>query len=349
MRISTRIDYSGGFKESVDEIVEYEQAGLDIAWIAEAYGFDGVSLMGYTAAKTDSITIGSGILPIYTRTPTLLAMTAAGLDALSDGRFILGMGVSGPQVIEGFHGVPFDAPISRTREVIEICRKVWKRDEPVTYNGDYYQLPLPEDEGKGLGKPLKLIAHPVRDRIPITVAALGEQNVRMTAKKADAWMPTLYWPEKASDIWGQPLEEGKQKRDSDLGSLDVVAGGMAAIGEDVEELRDFGRPYVALYVGGMGSKEENFYNDLFCRYGFEQEANEIQNLYLDGKKEEAQAKVPDEFLEATNLIGPESYVRERLQAYKESGVTILDVIPLGDSLEDRARTLGRLKEMAAGL
>jgi len=345
LRICTRLDYAGGFKDAVEDIVEYERAGLDVVWIAEAYGFDGVSLMGYTAAKTESVTIGSGILPIYTRTPTLLAMTAAGLDALSEGRFHLGIGVSGPQVIEGFHGVPFDAPISRTREVIEICRKVWRR-ERVTHDGEYYRLPLPKDRGKGLGKPLKLITHPVRDRIPITVASLGEQNVRMTAEMAEGWMPTLYWPEKAMDIWGDSIEEGQQNRDDDLGTLDIVAGGMVAIGEDLEHLRDLARPYVALYVGGMGSREENFYNDLFRRYGFEEEAREIQDLYLDGQKEEAAAAIPDAFLEATSLIGPESHVRERIRAYKESGVTILDVQPVADTLEERTRLVGRVKEMA---
>ncbi len=348
MRICTRLDYAGGFKDAVDDIVEYEQAGLDVVWIAEAYGFDGVSLMGYTAAETESVTIGSGILPIYSRTPTLTAMTAAGLDALSEGRFHLGIGVSNPQVIEGFHGVPFDAPISRTREVIEICRKVWRR-ERVTHDGDYYQLPLPEDEGKGLGKPLKLITHPERERIPITVAALGEQNVTMTAEVAEGWMPTLYWPDRAMDIWGDPLEAGKQNRDDELGSLDIVAGGMLAIGDDVEELRDLARPYVALYVGGMGSRDENYYNDLFRRYGFEEEAETIQNLYLDGQKEEAAAAVPDEFLEKSNLIGPESFVEERLRAYRESGVTVLDVQPVADTLEERARLVGRVKEMVEGL
>lgn len=344
MRVSTRLEYAGDFKEPVDELVEYEQAGLDATWVPEAYGFDSVSLMGYIAAKTETVKIGSGILPIYSRTPALIAMTAAGLDTLSEERFILGMGVSGPQVIEGFHGVPFDRPITRTRELIEICRKVWKR-EPLDYDGDCYQLPLPEDEGKGMGKPLKMITEPSREDIPIVVASLGEQNVRMTAQIADGWMPTFYWPEKASDVWGDALQDGKAERDPELDDLEIVAGGRVAIGEDVEEYREFARPQVALYVGGMGSREENFYNDLFKRYGFEEAAEEIQDLYLDGQKDEAASRVPEEFLEATSLIGPESYVKERISAFKESGVTILDIVPVGDTVQERAETIGKVKDL----
>jgi F420-dependent oxidoreductase-like protein len=330
MKLSTQLGYNKSLKETAQEAVRLEEAGIDLVWVAEAYGFDAVSLMGYLAAVTDRIEIASGILPVYTRTPTLLAMTAAGVDALSDGRAVLGLGASGPQVIEGFHGVPYDKPLTRTREVIEICREVWKR-ERVTYEGKAYTLPLPPEQGTGLGKPLKMITHPVREHIPIYVASLGPKNVEMTAEVADGWLPIFYVPEKASSVWGDDLARGAAKRSADLGPLEVVAGGMVAIGEEdeVKGIRDFARPMVALYVGGMGAKGKNFYNDLVKRYGYEEEAEKIQDLYLDGKKDEAAALVPDELLEATSLCGPEGYIKERLAAYQEAGVTNLNVTPVG--------------------
>ncbi|MEZ5177813.1 MAG: LLM class F420-dependent oxidoreductase [Acidimicrobiales bacterium] len=312
MQISMQLSYSGGFKESADTVAELERAGLDLVWVAEAYGFDGASLMGYIAAKTSTVQIASGILPIYTRTPTLLAMTAAGVDALSDGRCHLGLGASGPQVIEGWHGVPYSAPLGRTREIIEICRQVWAREDKLTHDGRFYHLPLPEGQGTGLGKPLKIIAHPVRSRIPIWIASLGPKNVSLTAEIAEGWMPILFDPAKPRDVWGDDLDAGAAKRDPELGTLQITAGGMLAVGDDVKGLLDFVRPMVALYVGGMGAKGKNFYNDLFRRYGFEQEAEQIQDLYLDGKKKEAAALIPTEFLEAISLVGPEGYVKERL-------------------------------------
>ena len=343
MKLGMQIDYSGGFKASAERVSSYEKAGLDIAWVAEAYGFDGPSFMGYLAASTETITIGAGILPIYTRTPTLMAMTAAGIDALSDGRFILGLGASGPQVIEGFHGVRYDAPLGRTREMIDICRAVWRR-ERVTYDGRYYQLPLPADQGTGLGKPLKIIARPVRDQIPIWVASLGPKNVAMTAEKADGWLPIFFVPERASDVWGADLAAGAQERDPELGPLEVAAGGVVAIGEDARGTEEMTRPMVALYVGGMGAKGRNFYNDLMCRYGYEAEAAEIQDLYLDGKKDEAAAKVPSEFLELTNLCGPAGFVKERLAAYAEAGVTVLNIVPIG---KDPLAIIEQVKEWTA--
>ncbi len=331
MRLSMQLSYAGGFKEAADQVATLEQAGLDMVWVAEAYGFDAPSLMGYLAARTETVEIASGILPIYTRTPTLLAMTAAGIDALSGGRCVLGLGASGPQVIEGFHGVPYDAPIGRTREIIEICRSVWRRDR-VTYDGRYYTLPLPADRGTGLGKPLKLITHPVRDRIPIYVASLGPKNVEATAELADGWLPLLFQPERANEVWGDDLAAGRARRHAELGPLEVVAGGMVAVVDDPDEasrLRDLGRPMAALYVGGMGARGRNFYNSLFRRYGYEAEAELIQDLYLSGRKAEAAAAVPAEFLEASSLIGPEGYVKERLAAYREAGVTVLNITPLG--------------------
>src|SRR5919106_2421437 len=204
MLLSTQLQYSDDPVQSAESVVAMEAAGLDVVWVAEAYSFDAVSLMGYLAARTERVQIGSGILPIYSRTPTLTAMTAAGVDALSDGRCILGLGASGPQVIEGFHGVPYDKPLGRTREIIDICRQVWRR-ERVEHEGVSYQIPLPEGQGTGLGKPLKLINHPVREQIPIYVASLGPKNVEMTAAKADGWLPLFYLPEKAEHVWGDDL------------------------------------------------------------------------------------------------------------------------------------------------
>lgn len=331
MKIGMQLQYSGGFKESAAQVAEFERAGLDIVWVAEAYGFDAPSFMGYLAARTETVQIAAGILPIYTRTPSLIAMTAAGIDAMSDGRCILGLGASGPQVIEGFHGIKYDAPIGRTRELIEICRLIWKREEKVTYDGKYYTLPLPPDQGTGLGKPLKIIAHPTRSAIPIYVASLGEKNVQMTAELANGWLPIFYLPEKAKDVWGADLDAGFAKRDDSLGPLEVVAGGVVSITDDPSSILDFGRGMAALYIGGMGARDRNFYNQLACRYGYEAEAKEIQDLYLDGKKQEAAAAVPTEFLELTNLVGPEGYVKERIAAFRESGVTVLNVVPIGEN------------------
>jgi F420-dependent oxidoreductase-like protein len=328
MRLSTQLNYAGNAADSAAQLRAMEAAGLDMVWVAEAYSFDAVSVMGYLAAKTDTVQIASGILPIYTRTPTLLAMTAASLDSLSNGRCVLGLGASGPQVIEGFHGLPYDRPLGRTREIIDICRQVWKR-ERVVYDGTSYHIPLPEGQGTGLGKPLKLINHPLREDIPIYVASLGPKNVEMTAEVANGWMPLFYLPEKAKDVWGADLAAGEAKRSADLPPLEVVAGSLLAIGDGAEKMREFARPMMALYVGGMGAKGKNFYNDLVCRYGYEKEAEQIQDLYLDGKKDEAAALIPDELLEKTTLCGPEGYVKERLAAFKESGTTVLNVTPLG--------------------
>ncbi|MER6945740.1 LLM class F420-dependent oxidoreductase [Nonomuraea sp. NPDC000554] len=346
MRIGMALNYSGGFKESVAELADYEKAGLDIVFVAEAYSFDAVSQMGYIAAKTERLEIASGILPIYSRTPTLLAMTAAGMDYVSDGRFTLGLGASGPQVIEGFHGVPYTAPLGRTREVIEICRKVWRR-ERLSHAGRHYTLPLPPDQGTGLGKPLKLINHPVRPRIPIVVAAIGPKNVELTAELAEGWEPIFYVPEKAADVWGPSLAAGKARRDPELGELDVIAQAPLAIGDDVSGLLEFGRPAAALYIGGMGAKGRNFYNDLARRYGYEKEAERIQDLYLEGKKEEAAALVPAELLERMSLIGSEGFVRDRIQAMRDSGVTTLNVTPLGATHEERVRLLEKVRALAS--
>jgi F420-dependent oxidoreductase-like protein len=347
MKIATMLSYAGGFKESARRVSEMEGAGLDMVWVAEAYGFDAPSLMGYLAALTERVEIASGILPIYTRTPALLAMTAAGVDALSGGRCHLGLGASGPQVIEGWHGVPYDAPIGRTREIISICRRIWAREEKLSHSGRYYNMPLPEGQGTGLGKPLKIIARPPRPRIPVWVAALGDKNVTMTAEVADGWLPMMFIPEKAKEIWGPALAEGFAKRDPSLGSLMLAAGGLLAIGEgdEVTALRDLSRPNLALYIGGMGARGRNFYNDLACRLGYEKEATEIQNLYLDGKKDEAAAMVPEELLRLTSLCGPASWVKERVAALAEAGVTHLQVAPIPTGEQTDASLVGELRAL----
>ena len=348
MKISMPLDYSGGFKASAQRVAELEKAGLDLVWVAEAYGFDAPSLMGYIAAQTTTVEIAAGILPIYTRTPTLIAQTAAGVDALSDGRCVMGLGASGPQVIEGWHGVPYDAPLGRTREIIEICRKVWAREDRLVHHGKYYSMPLPEGQGTGLGKPLKIITHPVRPRIPIWIASLGHKNVSLTAEVAEGWLPMLFLPERAKDVWGDDLAAGNAKRATDLGPLQIAAGGMLAIGEgdDVRNLRELIRPMVALYVGGMGAKGKNFYNSVVQRYGYESEAAEIQDLYLAGHKKEAAAKIPDALLDSLSLCGPKSYVAERLAAYAEAGVTHMQITPVPTGDQSIGDLVSLAKEMA---
>jgi len=348
MKISTMLGYAGGFEESVAEIVRLEREGLDAVWVAEAWGFDAVSLMGYLAARTERVQIASGILPIYTRTPSLLAMTAAGVDALSGGRAMLGLGASGPQVIEGWHGVSYDAPVTRLREIIQICRKVWRR-EKLVHEGRKYTIPLPADRGTGLGKPLKMITHPVRDDIPIAVAALGTKSVETTAELADAWLPVFWLAGKAQGRWGDALRAGTSRRDPARAPLEIYAGGMVGIGEGLESLRDAARPQMALYVGGMGAREKNFYNDVFASYGFEREARTIQDLYLAGKKREAEAAIPASFLEQTSLVGPPGFVRDRLAELRESGVTCLNVSFVGHTVDERIATLGRLQDLLATL
>jgi F420-dependent oxidoreductase-like protein len=345
VRIGIQASYSGGFRQTAAEIRDLESAGLDLAMVAEVYTFDAVSQLGYLAAVTERVELMSGIFPIYSRTPALTAMTAAGLDFVSGGRFTLGLGASGPQVIEGWHGVPYDAPLQRTREVVEICRQVWRR-ERLVHEGPKYTIPLPAEQGTGLGKPLKLINTPVRDRIPVLLAAIGPKNVELAAEIADAWEPIFFVPEKAQRVWGEALAAGRARRDPALGELQVVTGVPVAIGDDVEHLLAAVRPQLALYIGGMGARGKNFYNDHARRYGYEAEATLIQDLYLAGRKDEAAAAVPEELVRAASLIGPESYVAERIAAFREAGVTTLVLQPLDDSRESRLRTVEAMKRLA---
>jgi F420-dependent oxidoreductase-like protein len=339
MKLSMPLMYAGNPREAADQVVGLEKAGLDTVWVAEAYGFDSPTLMGYLAAKTETLEIGAGILNVFSRTPGALLQTAAGLDNVSGGRAVIGLGASGPQVIEGFHGLPYDKPLGRTREIIEILRAGLRR-EKLEHDG-IFKLPLPEGQGLGLGKPLKLLTKPERPAVPLWVAALGDKNVAMTAEVADGWLPFLFLPEKAQEVWGDALATGAAKRSADLAPLEISAGGMVAIGDDVKGMLDFMRPMYALYVGGMGARGKNFYNELACHYGYEKEAKEIQDLYLDGNKRDAEAKVPLEWLEAGNLVGPASYVKERIAAFQEAGVTSLQVSP---ATEDPAATIAQIKE-----
>ncbi len=342
MRITTSLNYSTDPPAAAEQARRLEAAGVDCIWVPEAYGFDAVSLLGYLAASTGTVQLASGILNTYSRTPALLAQTAAGLDSLSGGRFSLGLGASGPQVIEGFHGVPYDMPLTRMREIISICRMAWRR-EPLVHEGRAFTLPLPPDRGTGLGKALKIINHPVRDRIPIYIAALGQRSVEETAATTDGWLPFLVYPERMDRVWGEAVRAGLARRDPDLGPLDVVAGGLVAIGDDAAQYRDLARPMAALYIGGMGAREKNFYNDVCRDYGFPDEARAVQDAYLDGRRDDAAAALPAELVENTTLCGDEAYISDRLAAYREAGVTSLNVNPVGG---DPAAVLGRLRELA---
>lgn len=338
------IDFSGSFAQVAAEVADWERAGLDMVFIPESYTYDAVSLLGYLAARTASVQLASGVLQLYSRTPTLTAMTAAGLDYVSGGRFMLGLGASGPQVIEGFHGVPYDNPIGRTREIVEICRRVWRR-ERLEYHGEHYRVPLPPDAGTGLGKPLKLINHPVQERIPILLAALGPKNVALAAEIADGWQPLFFLPEHAEWVWGDALAAGAAHRDPALGALDVYAGPALAIGDNVEALCELVKPSLALYVGGMGAKGRNFYHALVTHYGYGAAADRIQELYLAGRKQEAARAVPDDLVRDLSLIGSAQFVKERIDAFRAAGVTVLNVVPLAATAAERLEQIERLRAL----
>jgi F420-dependent oxidoreductase-like protein len=332
MKLSTSIGFTGDPAKLAQRARDLESAGIDRLWGGEVYGFDLVSVLAYLAGQTERVELMTGILPVYSRSPALIAQTAATIDTLSRGRFVLGLGTSGPQVIEGWHGYPFAKPLGRTRDTIEICRKVWS-GERVAHEGKAFSLPLPEGEGTGLGKPLKLMDRPYRRQIPIVVASIGPRNVELTAELADGWQLIHFVPDRFEQVWGESLAAGLARRSEALGDLDIIAGGSVALGDGphVTEAREAARATIAFYVGGMGARSKNFYNDLFKRYGWEAEAEQIQELFLSGRRAEATAAVPDEYLDLSMLCGDEGYVRERLQVYKEVGVTHLNIEPRGEN------------------
>jgi F420-dependent oxidoreductase-like protein len=329
--------------EQLEMAREADRLGYDSVWAAEAYGNDAATVLAWLASNTQNTRIASGIFQIPARTPTMTAMTAATLDNISNGRFILGLGVSGPQVVEGWHGQPFEKPLKRTREYVDIVRKALAR-ETVSYDGDIYKLPRPN--GTGLGKPLKLIIKPVQERIPIYLAAIGPKNTALAAEIAEGWLPTLFAPEHL-DAFRPSLEEGAARGGRSPGDLDITPQTTLAIYDDVEHARDFMRPYLALYIGGMGARDKNFYSQLVTRYGYGDAAAEIQDLYLAGKQGDAMAKIPDDLIDKVALTGPKERVKERLEVYREAGVGTLLVTPAAANQEDRLRMMRDLAEIAA--
>lgn len=299
-----------------------EAAGFDSLWTAEAYGSDAVTTLTWLAAKTERIKVGTAIMQMTARVPAMTAMTAATIDLLTGGRMLLGIGASGPQVVEGWHGIAYGKPLARTREYVEILRTILKREVPLVHQGEYYQIPV--QGGTGLGKPLKLISHPLRSDIPIYLAAIGPKNVALAAEIADGWLPVFFSP-KRIHIFRESLDEGFAKRrdDKTADDFDIAPTVSVVIGDDVGACRHQVKPNLALYIGGMGARGKNFYNDLACRYGFAEAAEKIQDLYLSGKKAEAIAAVPDELVDEVALCGPKERLKEQLAMWQESGVKTL--------------------------
>ena len=316
--------YGSAIADNFTLIDRAEQLGYDSVWTAEAYGSDALTPLAWIAANTTRINVGSAVFQMPARTPAMTAMTAATLDEMSDGRFKLGLGVSGPQVVEGWHGRAFGKPLTVTREYVAIVRKILARDEPVSYDGSVYQLPYAGEDATGLGKPLKIMMRP-RPDIPIYIASIGPRNVELTAEIADGWLPIFYSPERSREAYAPLLEAGfaKSGEPDKAERFDVAPTVTALLTDDVEAGRLQMKPQLALYIGGMGAKGRNFYNDLTKRYGYEAEAEQIQDLYLDGKKMEATMAVPDTLVDEVTLVGSKERIRDRLDAWKESGVGTL--------------------------
>jgi len=323
------------WSEAADYVVEAERLGVDDVWSAEAWGHDAVTPLAFLAARTTRLRLGTGIMQAGTRTPALVAMTAMSLSAMSNHRFVLGLGVSGPQVIEGWHGIRFDRPVQRMREIIDIVRMA-ARGERVAYRGTIYELPLPGGEGKAL----RSGAPPVPP-IPIYLATLSPKSLELTGEIADGWLGTSFMPEHAR-VFFDSLAAGAARAGRKLTDLDLQAGGVAAFSDDVERLVSERKPGLAFTLGAMGSARHNFYNDAFRRAGYEDVAAEVQRLWLAGRREDAAARVPDEMALKTNLLGTEAMVRARIAAYRAAGVTTLRIEPAGRSLDERLRTLARV-------
>jgi F420-dependent oxidoreductase-like protein len=346
LRLGVHIGYWGlglSSTEQLELVQEAERLGYDSVWTAEAYGSDAVTILAWIAAQTERIKLGSAILQMPGRSPAMTAMTAATLDQLSGGRVLLGIGTSGPQVAEGWHGQRFGRQLQRTREYVDVVRMALRR-ERVEYRGETLELPLPD----GPGKALKLTIAPVQERIPIYIAAIGPKNTALTAEIADGWLPTLFSPEHVAAF--RPLLEEGFARAGDgksLAGFDIAPTVSVNVRDDRDAARDAMRPYLALYVGGMGSREQNFYNRLAQRYGFEDAAREVQDLYLEGRKDEAAAALPAELIDAVSLCGPADVVRERLAVFRDAGVGTLIVSPMAWSFEDRREQLRLVAELAA--
>ena len=328
----------GNWDEPSGYVVEAERLGVDFVWAAEAWGSDAVTPLAYLAAKTSKIMLGTGIIQAGTRTPALVAMTAMTLSALSNDRFVLGLGVSGPQVVEGWHGIPFKRPITRMREVIEIMRII-SRGERAEYKGRVYELPLPGGEGKALRSGME-----PRPNIPVYLATLSPKSLAMTGEIADGWIGTSFMPEHA-DVFFEPIAEGAKRAGRSLSDIDLQAGGAVAFSDDVERLIAPRKAGLAFTLGAMGSREHNFYNAAFQRAGYQEVALEVQNLWLDGRREEAAERVPDELVLQTNLLGTDEMVKERIRAYRDAGVTTLRIEPAGRGVNERLETLGRVVEL----
>ena len=329
MKIGVILPYEGGlpFADALEMTQRAEALGLDSVWVPEAWGTDAISLLGALAARTERIRLGTGIVNVFSRTPTLLGQTAATLDLISNGRFILGLGTSGHQVISGWHGMRFDRPLQRMRETVEIVRRVL-RQERLRFEGEIFTL----NQG------LKLLARPVRETVPIFLATLTPAGLRLTGEVADGWIPTLFSPDHL-DLFRPQLEAGARAAGRSLDSLEIAPYVPVLIDDDRSGARDAIRPWVALYVGGMGSRAKNFYNEVVQRYGFKDEARDIQELYLSGKKLEAIRRVPDTLVDAITIVGPPAYVRERIEAWSSAGVTLLLASIQGKTQADRLRTL----------
>lgn len=329
------------WQAAVNYMIEAERLGIDMAWTAETWGYDSATPLAYLAARTTRLRLGTGIMQIGARTPAMIAMTALSLSALSNDRFMLGLGVSGPQVIEGWHGVPFARPLQRTRETIDIVRII-TRGERLTYSGQIYHLPLPGGEGKAL-----LPAAQPRPNLPIYLATLGPKSLELTGELADGWLGTSFIPEHAS-LFFDAIASGAARANRTLSDLDLqVSAGVVAFSDDVEKLIPPRKPGLAFTLGAMGSREHNFYNETYRRMGYADTALEVQNLWLNRQREAAAARVPDELVLKTNLLGTADMIRERLRIYQSAGVTTLRVEPDGETLDERLATLARLRELIA--
>jgi F420-dependent oxidoreductase-like protein len=342
MRLGLMLGYWGlglTAQDQIELVREAETSGFDSVWTAEAYGSDAATPLAWFAAQTERVRLGAAILQIPGRSPAMTAMTAVTLDHLSGGRFSLGLGTSGPQVAEGWHGQRFGHQLARTREYVEIVRKALAR-ERLTYEGEQFTLPLPN----GPGKALKLMIAPVQERIPIYIAAIGPKNTELVGEIADGWLPVFFSPEHVDGSRGL-LEAGATRSGRSLEGFDIAPTVQVSIDDDVERARDMMRPFIALYVGGMGSRDKNFYNQLVRRYGFEDAAGEIQDLYLAGKKQEAAAAIPPELIDLVTMCGPRERVAERLEVYREAGVGTLIASVMAPESEARRRTVRELAEM----